>query len=153
MADPAVTHTLTTPGGTIVFNDGSDDQFYITDIPDLDDPPIRNPKDAVPFGDGGLIYQSFTGPWEVPVEGHFLILSTQNQQAIQSIRNDMEADLRAALRSIRAPTSGTWAWTPLGEAARSLDVYYDVKLRCPHDQNFLLRAFQFGIVTGDSDYS
>jgi len=155
MADPASVYTLTSSAGTVAFNNGTfgvNDMYWINDIPDLDDPPIRAPSDPVPFGDGALIFDAFTGLWHIPVEGHFLVVSTRVQNNIRTIRNSMEETLRNVLRAMRAPNSGTLAWTPLGQSARSLTVYYEVALRCPHDQNFMLRSFSFGLFSGQSSW-
>ena len=84
-------------------------------------------------------------------EGVFLITSTLVMNTILTARNTMEEDLRVALESIYTAT-GTLAWTPLGESSRSLTVYCEVPMECGHDQNFLLRTFNFGLIAADPDW-
>jgi hypothetical protein len=156
MADPASEYVLSSSGGTVTLNDGTfgaDDRYHLTDIPDLDDPPLRVPVDSVPFGDGALVYQTFTGAWHIPVEGVFMVVSTRNQNSIRAIRNQMEEDLRDVLRGMKAPNAGSLAWTPLGQPARTLTVYYEIPIHCPHDQNYLLRTFSFGLLSPDANWS
>lgn len=152
MPDVACVYTLVTPAGTVVFNDGSADQFYIGEIPSgLAGAPIRAPMDDLPYGDGGLSYNFWKGARHPLLEGVFLILSTRNMNGILTIRNQMEDDLRVALESIsEADTAtGTLTWRPLGLTQRALTVRNDVPLECVHDQNYLLRTFSFGLVADD----
>lgn len=151
MADIAVQYTLTTPGGTINFNDGSADQFYITEIQGLGSAPIRTPIDNRPLADGGLVHDFWKGPRHVLIEGVFFITSVPQGQRCQEIRNEMEEDLRVALESL-LQDDGTLAWTPVGQAARSLTVRHEVPLECPHQENYLLRAFNFGLIAANPDW-
>jgi hypothetical protein len=149
MPDIATQYVLTTPAGTITFNDGSSPQYYIQSVTGIGQPPLRVPQDQVPFGDGGLVYRSFRDARHPLVEGIFLITDpiTQNEQL--AVRNDMESDLFDALESILAPATGTFAWTPYGGSARSLTVHSEIPLECGHDQNFLVVTFVFGLVAPD----
>ena len=152
MPDVSAEYLLVTPAGTIDFNDDGLDQFYIQEIPSgLAGAPIRAPMDPVGFGDGGRSYNFWSGARHIAIEGVFLILSTRNMNAILTIRNQMEEDLRVALESIAQTDvdTATLTWTPLGQTTRTLVVRNDVPLECPHDQNYLLRAFQFGLVADD----
>jgi len=152
MPDISAEYLLVTPAGTIDFNDDGLDQFYIQEIPTgLAGAPIRAPMDPVGFGDGGRSYNFWAGARHIVVEGVFLITSTRNMNAILTIRNQMEEDLRVALDSIAQTDvdTATLTWTPLGQTTRTLVVRNDVPLECPHDQNYLLRAFQFGLVADD----
>jgi hypothetical protein len=151
MADIAVVYTLTTPGGTITFNDGGADQFYITEIQGLGSAPIRTPIDNAPQAHGGLVHDFWKAARNIVVEGVFLITSVPQGTQCQALRNDMEEDLRAALESI-LQADGTLAWTPTGLTARSLTVRHSVPLECPHQDNYLLRAFNFGLVAADPDW-
>src|SRR3990167_9245660 len=94
MADVGVVYTLSTPGGTVLFNDGFDpfagaDQFYITEIRGLAAPALRTPIDNVPLGDGGLVHDFWKGPRHIWIEGIFLIQSTKIMNSIVVIRNEM----------------------------------------------------------------
>ncbi len=53
MADVGVQYVLGTPAWApdITFNDGTGDQYFITEIRGLGSPPIRTPIDNIPFGD------------------------------------------------------------------------------------------------------
>src|SRR3989337_1851967 len=136
MADLSVQYTLTTPGGTILFNNsGIDsfnaygaDEYYISDIQGLDGAPIRAPVDNRPQTDGGLVHPFFKGPRRVTIEGALMIRSTRIMNSIRVLRNEMEEDLRVALESIEA-ADGTLAWTVQlsgGPDARSLTVRNEI---------------------------
>lgn len=151
MADVGVTFTLTTPGPTLTFNDGSLDQFYITELRGLGGPPIRAPIDNVPLGDGGLVHTFYKGPRHIIVEGIFLITSVRVMNDIVEQRNSMESDLMDALEAIIA-ADGTFAWTPQGEAARSLTVRHDVMLDFSHADNYTNLTWNFGLVAANPDW-
>jgi hypothetical protein len=154
MPDIAVPYVLTTPAGVITFNDSTaDDQFYVQEIGGLAGAPIRAPKDDVPFGHGAIVHNFWEGGRPITFDGVFLVTSAPWGDALIAARNDMEEDLRVALRSILdASSPGTLAWTPQGQAARLLYVMHDVQLECPHDQNYLVRTFHFGLFAADPDW-
>ncbi len=151
MADVGVAYVLTTPDGTVTFNDGTQDQFYISEIAGLGGTPVRAPVDPVPFGHGGIVHDFWEGPRYIVIDGAMLILSTRVGDEIVVIRNQMEETLRVALRSILGD-DGTLEWTPQGQAARLLTVRHDSQLEFSHDQNYLLETFHFGLVAGDPDW-
>jgi hypothetical protein len=155
MADVAVLFTLTTPGGTILFNNGSlhttTDLYWITEVGGLDGAPIRAPIDNRPLIDGGLVHNFFKGPRHVTVEGVIIVQSQPLGQACQTVRNTMENNLRVALESI-LQADGTLAWTPTGLGARSLTVRHDVPLEYRHVENYLLLSFTFGLVAATPAY-
>src|SRR5512146_382273 len=107
MADIACTYTLTTPAGTIVFNDGSEDQIYIQGITGLGSAPIRTPIDDVPYGDGSLGHNFWKAGRHIIIEGVFFVRSVPCSPAMVTIWNEMEEDLRLALESIAALTTAT----------------------------------------------
>lgn len=157
MPDLACQYTLTTSGGTIQFNDYGDDKFnmygpdeyYITDIKGLDSPPRRTPTDNAPQTHGGLIHPRLKGPRVVTIEGALMIRSTDAQDQIRIIRNDMEKALLAALDAIE-DTAGTLSWTvPLttGDEARSLDVYVHIP-DCEFS-GIELKTFVLGLIAGN----
>lgn len=152
MADVGVTYTLTTGGGTVVFNDGSADQIYITEIQGLGGAPIRAPIDPVPYGDGGIVHSFWKGPRHVIVDGIFLITSTRVQDSVVQIRNDFEEDLRIALESCLS-ADATFTWTPQGQPERTLTVRNDVPVDFAHGENYLLVTFSFGLVAADPDWT
>lgn len=148
MPDISCVYALTTPAGTLYFNDGSEDQFYIGEIPTgLAGAPISAPSDPVPYGNNSRSYNWWQRGRHIQVEGIFLITSTRNEQAILGIRNQMEERLRSVLSSIAglATATGTLEWTPYGLAARTLVVRNEVPVECVHDQNYLVRTFSFGL--------
>lgn len=160
MADLASQYTLATPGGTILFNDYGDDkfnmygpdEFYITDIKGLDSPPRRTPTDNAPQTHGGLIHPRLKGPRPITIEGALMIRSTDIQDQIRVIRNDMEAELLAALDSIE-DANGTLSWTvPLtsGDDARSLAVRVHIP-DCEFS-GIELKTFVFGLIAGNPDW-
>src|SRR3989304_3478882 len=111
MADLTVPYTLSTPGGTIIFNNGTlkslDDLYWIQTIQGLDQPPIRAPVDNKPFGDGGLVHTFRKGPRRPIFDGVILIQSVPIGSACQEKLNLMEDALRIALESIDSDTDGT----------------------------------------------
>lgn len=146
MPDPAVQYTLTSTGGTINFNDGTEDQFYITEIPTgLAGAPISLGVDAVAFGQGSNSYTAWQRGRQIQIEGVFLVTSTLNQASIQTIRNDMEEELLTVLNGCVNGGTGTLGYTPLGGSPVSLTVKNNVPLECVHDQNYLVRTFSFGL--------
>ena len=152
MADIGVPFTLTTPGGTVNFNDDSADQIYIMSITGLGGASIRAPIDDVPFGHGGIVHRFWKGPRHLVIDGVFLILSTKKMDNIVVIRNTFEQTLKTALESI-LQADGTLTWTPQGQSARSLTVRHDVQLEFSHEQNWLVEAFSFGLVAANPDWA
>lgn len=159
MADLSVQYDLVTPWGTISFNDSGIDKFmmygpdeyYITDIQGLDGAPLRTPQDNRPQTDGGLIHPFLKGARHITVEGALMVRSTRIQNEMRTIRNDMEADLIAALDSIYA-ADGTLSWTvglSGGPDARSLTVNQEIPVTF---SGIELKTFTFGLVAGNPDW-
>lgn len=146
MADVASTYTLVTPAGTVYFNDGATDEFFLTDTPGLDQAVVRNPTDLAPQTSGFIVHDRFEEGMRFQMVGILFIRSTRVQTTIRTIRNDMEAELKAALRSILS-ADGTLSWTPLGEAAVSLTVRQDIKVEFAYIDNYLNKSFTFGLVS------
>ena len=155
MADESVTYTLTTPGGTIVFNNGDlrtlDDVYWIQNIGGLDGGTIRAPVDNAPQAHGGIIHNFWKGPRHITIEGVIFVQSVPLGGACLTIRNDMEEDLRAALESL-LQADGTLAWTPTGLSARSLTVRNEIPVEYTPAENYAIKAFVFGLVAGDPDW-
>lgn len=161
MADLACQYTLATPGGTVLFNDYGDDkfnaygpdEFYVTDIKGLDSAPWRTPTDNAPQTHGGLIHPRLKGPRLITFEGALMIRSTDIQNEIRVIRNDMEAELLTALDSID-DQAGTLSWTvPMtaGDDARSLSVYVHIP-DCEFN-GIELKTFVFGLIAGNPTWT
>jgi hypothetical protein len=106
---------------------------------------LRTPYDVKPFGDGGIGHTTRRAPTFPIFDGMYLIESSTSQALCQELRNDMAAALEAALNSILAPTTGTLAWTPAGQAAQSLAVSYWVTLDDPYSDNYTVQNFSFGL--------
>ncbi len=156
MPDVACIYTLVTPSGTIMFNDGGPDQFYIQNITGIDGPPVRAPGDAISYGDGGRSYNSWKAAREMLFEGVFLVTSVPICPDAVPIWNTMQETLRVALESLigdDATAVGTLTWTPTGTVtSNTLTVRHDVQLECPPDQGFLVRAFHFGLRADNPDW-
>lgn len=157
MADVGVQYVLTTPDGTITFNQFTDpfngqDQFYLSEIRGLGAPALRTPFDNIPLGDGGLIHDFWKGPRHITMDGTILVQSTQVMDSIVVIRNSMEEDLTAALESILR-ANGTLVFTPQGLAQRTFTVNYEVPLEFVHSNNYLSLDFSFGLIAGEPDWS
>ena len=155
MADIVTAYTLTTPGGTIIFNNGvmgdGTDKYWLQSVQGLDGPEIRAPVDPVPFGDGGIIHTFWKGPRRPILEGVFLIESSTFESDCQFIRNTLSEALRVALNSIIS-TNGTLAWTPDGFSARSLTVRNEVPLDVRYEQDYRLSSFTFGLISASSEW-
>jgi hypothetical protein len=157
MADYSTIYTLTTPGGTILFNNGQlgggsrDDLYWIANIQGLDGPTLRVPIDDVPFGHGGIVHRSWKGPRHPIFEGSLIVQSLPFGAACQEVLNDMEAALNAALNSILAPASGTLSWTPAGGSPKALTVFYEVALDIEPENGYVTRSFNFGLVSESAD--
>lgn len=148
-------YTLTTPSGTITFNDGDlhtlDDLYWLADIQGLDGAPVRAQMDNAPQAHGGIIHTFWKGPRHVVMEGSILIQSQPLGANCLTERNAMEEALRVALESI-LQADGTLAWTPTGQSARSLTVRNDVPLDYSPAENYALMSFTFGLVAADPDW-
>lgn len=155
MADIVTTYTLTTPGGTIILNNGAmgdgTDKYWLQTVQGLDGVEIRAPVDPVPFGDGGIIHNFWKGPRRPVFEGVFLIESSTFEADCQEIRNTLSEALRLALDSIIG-ADGTLAWTPVGLGARSLTVQNEVPLDVLYEQDYRLSSFTFGLISEASDW-
>lgn len=154
MPDIACPYVLTTPGGTITFNDGSADQFYITNIPiGLAGAPIRAPIDNLAYADGSKSYNFWKGGRHIVFEGVFL--TTTQCPDVVALWNEMEEELRVALDSISGDEADTASlvWTPAGLTQRTLTVRNDVELETQPDQNYLTRTFTFGLFADEPDWT
>jgi hypothetical protein len=155
MADVGAIHTLTTPGGTVIFNNGTlhslDDLYWIQEIDGLDGAPRRAPIDPKPLAHGGLVHDMWKGPRDFTVEGVILIQSAPLGDACRTARNTKEAALMAALDSILA-ADGTWSWTPIGLGARSLTVRNPGRVEFKHQDDYALLGFTFGLVAANPDW-
>lgn len=153
MADYSCAYTL----GAITFNGGTlgngslDDLYWISTIHGLDGPSIRTPIDDVPFGHGGIVHKFWKGPRHVQFEGSLVVQST-DQSGCQEVLNGMEKALRDMLDGI-LQTPGTLAWTPTGEAAQTLSVFYEISVDFQPTEDYRLRSFNFGLVSESPDPS
>lgn len=152
MADVGAIHTLATPAGNIVFNNGtlhtSDDLYWIQEIDGLDGAPLRVPVDPRPLTHGGLVHNIWKGPRVFSIEGVILIQSHPLGDLCREARNGMEDDLTTALESI-LDADGTWSWTPIGLGARSLTVRSNEKVDYKHAEDYHLLNFTFGLIAAN----
>lgn len=158
MADLNAVYTLTTPGGTITFNNGDlhdgTNKFWIQQIEGLDGIDVRAPIDKVPFGDGEILHAFWKTGRHIAFDGVLLVESVAfNSSACVAALNVMEEQLRVAVESIIA-ASGTLAWTPAGQGARSLTVRHhgQPRLDIRPIENYAIRQFIFGLVSADPDW-
>lgn len=155
MADLATVYTLTTPGGTITFNDGDlhtlDDLYWIATIEGLDGASIRAPVDNAPQAHGGIVHTFWKGPRHITFQGHILIQSVQWGGSCLVERNAMEEALRIALESTHQ-SNATLAWTPAGLSARSLTVRNDIPVEYTPEESYMIMGFTFGLVSAASDW-
>lgn len=156
MADYSTTYLLSTGAGNITFNDGDlgdgTDLYWISVINGLNGPSIRTVVDDVPYGDGGLVHKFWKGPRHVVMEGNLVVQSVPFGNPCQEILNGMEAALNDALDSI-LQTDGTLSWTPAGGSPQSLAVRYEVPLDIQPQENYVLRSFNFGLISAAADPS
>ena len=143
---------LTTPDGVITFNDGTDPQYYITEIRGLGSPELRTPQDNEPLRDGALVHDFYKGARNIGIEGVFLINPRLSGNDTVVIRNDMEFDLTAALESILRD-DGTLVYTPQGQSQRTFTVRYSVPLDFAHGDNYTSLTFNFGLVAAEPDWA
>jgi hypothetical protein len=154
MADVSVEYRLATNVGDIIFNDGvlgdGTDKYWLTSINGLDGPVIRAPVDLVPFGDGGIVHTFRKGPRRVVFDGMLLIESSRSQADCMTLRNDLVAALEAGLDSMLT-SSGDLHWTPSGQSAIRLRLFYEVGLSITYSDNYAVANFNFGLVSEWSD--
>ena len=155
MADVGAIHTLSTPGGNIIFNNGdlhtTDDLYWIQEIEGLDGAPRRAPIDPRPLTHGGLVHDIWKSHRPFTIHGVILVQSEPFGDACRTIRNAMEVALEDALDSILT-ASGTWSWTPIGQGARSLTVRNHEEVNFQHTEEYALLAFNFGLAAADPDW-
>lgn len=153
MTDIAVPHTMATAGGTIVFNDGSVDQYLLNTIPGLAGTAARVVVDKVPYGHGGIYHPPWKEARYFQPEGSLLIQSTLVMNEIVEIRNTMEAALLAAYESLLT-VDGTWSWTPQGQAQRTLTIRRDAQpCEFVHVDNYQVVDFSFGLIAVNPDWT
>ena len=148
MPDIAVPYVLTGPSSAITFNDGSADQFFITNLLGLAGAPIRAPIDDLAYTDGARGYNWWKGGRHITVEGTFFVTSAlMCTPEMVTVWNQMEENLRDLLDDISALETATasFAWTPTGATAQNITVRNDVPLEVQPDQNYLVRTFTFGL--------
>lgn len=156
MADLVCVYTLTTPGGTIRFNDGDlhthDDLYWIATIGGLDGAPIRAQVDNAPQAHGGIVHTFWKGPRHITFDGAILIQSVPWGGSCIEEMNGMEDDLRVALEST-LQSSGTLSWTPAGDSAHSLTVRNEIPVEYSPQEGYMIRQFTFGLVSASSDWT
>jgi hypothetical protein len=144
---------MTTAGGTIVFNDGSLDQYLLNAIPGLAGTTARVVVDKVPYGDGGIYHPPWKEARYFQPEGSLLIQSTRVWDDVVVIRNTMEAALLTAYESL-LDVNGTWSWTPQGQSQRTLTIRRDAQAcEFTHVDNFQVVDFSFGLVSVSPDWT
>lgn len=156
MADLAAVYTLTTPAGTISFNDGDlrtlDDLYWISEIEGLDGAQIRAQVDNAPQTHGGIVHTFWKGPRQVTMQGAIIVQSVPFGAYCLPVRNEMEQDLRVALESI-IQADGTLSWTPAGAAStKSLTVRHNIRLDFSPQENYVIMGFVFGLIAADPDF-
>lgn len=156
MADLSTVYSLSTPGGTVLFNNGDlhgiVDLYWIQTIAGLNGAPIRTPMDNAPQAHGGLVYNFWKGPRHVGLEGFIIVRSVPfNSAECQEVLNGMEDDLTDALESI-LQADGTLSWTPAGGSGRSLSVRCEIPFDPQPAENYAVRTFTVGLVAADPDY-
>jgi hypothetical protein len=158
VADLTVHYTLSTPGGTIVFNDGTlknnlDDVYWIQTLHGLDGAPLRTPFNRKAFGNGGRRNRWWKDVRRPIFDGAILIQSVPLGGACQELLNGMEDALRVACDSIgEGDDEGTLSWTPLGGSLRTLTVSCEVPVDFQPIEDYALRSFSFGLFAGNPDW-
>lgn len=137
---------LTTPGGTITFNEASGD-VYILDPTRCsgDMPSQRITIDPSPRTPGAILHGGYAGEWPFVLAGTMFCGSTGTAAG----RNALEDALIAALESIR-DADGTLEQTPSGGSARSVSVRLQIPVAF---QEAWVKTFVFGLVSGDTAWS
>lgn len=127
--------TLVTGGGTITFNAASGNTYLLDPArcSGLDGVRLRKPFDPRGQTDGFIVHQGFE-------EGLHLVLAGVLVADTIANRNTMIADLKTALRSIKA-TSGTLNFG----AGGSISVQWEVGLDFPVWNGFV-KGFTFGLI-------
>jgi hypothetical protein len=145
MAEISIVYTLTTPGGTVQFNTGTN-RYRLSKVQGLDGAPIRSTIDNVPQGHGGLLHTFFLGPREITMEGMLILDTVYGSEALHvEARNDMEDALLTALYSIQS-ADGTLTWTRTGGSGKTAIVRNDVP--CEFDGGWI-KSFVFGLVAAN----
>lgn len=144
MAEYGITYTLTTPGGAVTFNSGTD-RYHLSNVLGMDGASIRAPIDKRPQGHGALVHRFLLGPRHITFEGVFHVTSSGTEVGYVTARNTLITNLQNALNSIYA-ADGLLAWTPTGGSALNLHVRHDQPLVT---SGAWLKSFIFGLVAAD----
>lgn len=128
--------TLVTGGGTITFNAATGNTYLLNPqaCSGLDAVKLRKPIDEKGQTDGFLRHQGFEEGERILLSGVLIVDTVAN-------RNTMMANLKTALRSIKA-TDGTLNFG----AGGSLSVQWDVGIDFPI-WSVSVKGFVFGLVT------
>lgn len=155
MADLSCVYELSTPSGSIFFNNGdlrtNDDLYWISEIEGLDGPTIRAQVDNAPQAHGGIVHTFWKGPRQVTMQGAIVVQSVPFGAACLTVRNSMEDDLRAALESI-LQADGLLIWTPEGQSQRTLTVRHNIRLDFTPQEGYVIMGFTFGLISASADW-
>jgi hypothetical protein len=139
MAEFGIPRTLTTPAGTLTFNDfGSSSYFRLSAVDGGESGAIRTSVERIPQRDGALVRDAFEGELTEVWQGQIVAASV-------TARREMEDTLRACLKSLMRG-DGTATWTPSGATARQRTVRLQEKLLI---RGGFLKEFQFSLVSAD----
>lgn len=150
MAESAAPQTLTTPTGTILFNQDitvagvANCMYWVENTEGLDDAPVRAPQEDRPRTPGGIIHDILDGARHITIEGYLYIgPDTAYNQVVA--RNTMERDLRLVLRGART-ADGSYSYSPTGLGTDVYTIRNDVPVTYPGK---MPKRFIFGMVAGD----
>lgn len=152
MAEFGAPATLSTPSGSINFNDwgaGPNGTIWlIQNVEGLDGVPLRTPMDPASGTDGALLFPFLGDARHITVSGIMIpAIGSAWDQIVE--RNTMEQSLRTKAYSIKG-ANGTWSWTPSGMGTYSLTVRCDVQPTFPGEG--IIKQFVFGLVAASPNY-
>lgn len=155
MADESAIYELSTPVGSIFFNNGDlrtdDDLYWISEIEGLDGATIRAQVDNAPQTHGGIVHTFWKAARQVTMQGAIVVQSIPFGSYCLPVRNEMEQDLRVALESI-IQADGQLSWTPAGGSGQSLTVRHNIRLDFTPQESYAIKGFVFGLVAADPDF-
>lgn len=134
--------TLTPPvASAITFNGTSGDVYWLTNVTGLDGAPRRVTVEDKPRTDGGIWKPAPMGGRHIVIEG-LLVPS----DGTASARNTMADSLIDAVDEMFDTATGTWAWTPSGQTAHSIEVYGEMPVQITGSY---VKSFIFGLYAPD----
>ena len=146
MAERGIPYKLTTPYGSVIFNDLSafmagQPCFLLTNVSGVDGGAVRATVERIPQRDGAVIFDAFQGEMQPILEGK---IWAKTAAEIRERADYLKACCKSILRS-----DGTLSWFPSGAPDRQVLVRLFDKPTIQSQSGTWSRTFQLSLVSPD----